>query len=399
MSRPIRKASSPAITRKGIVVLLGALAAIGPFSIDTYLPAFGRIASEFGTDVGKVGLSLSSYFAGICLGQLVYGPLMDRFGRRAPLLWGLALFAIASLLCAQAVGIPSLVALRFLQALGGCAGMVAGRALVRDLFPDEAADIFSSMMLVMGVAPVIAPSVGTWITETLGWRSIFGFLFAVSLTLLGFIAWKLPVVHTADEKEPLHLRTIASDYIGVMRQRSFQRYGMWGSLVSGGLFAYIAGSPGTYMGVFGLSRTLYGWTFAINAVALIAGSQINRWWLRRATPETIVRSTLLVQSITAILLAFAASLGLSFGVFALVWVFLLCQGFLNPNITALAMRPFRHHAGIASALVGALQMGFGAILSGIVSIMPEGTATPMATGMLISSIGGALLMTIPVREG
>jgi len=381
-------------SRTGLIVLLGTLAALGPFSIDTYLPAFPRIAADFGTDVGRIGLSLSSYFLGICIGQLAYGPLLDRYGRRTPLLWGLALYAVASLLCAVAPGVDSLVALRFLQALGGCAGMVAGRALVRDLFPDEAAEVFSSLMLVMGIAPVVAPTLGGFLTAAFGWRFIFAFLALVAAALWWAIAAKLPTVQGPDPGQSLHPGPVLREYVAIFEERDFLVWGLSGSLISAGLFAYLAGCPAVYMGVLGLSSTAFGWVFAINALGLVGGSQANRWLLARRPTAWITTRVLWTQAAASLLLVGSGWWGFAPGIYLGAFVFLTGLGFAFPNTSALAMRPFGARAGAASALIGSLGMACGALVSGFVSLLPSGTALPMATGMALSALlaVGALLV-------
>lgn len=381
-------------SRTGLVFLLGSLAALGPFAIDTYLPAFPEMARDFGTDVAHIGLSLSAYFLGICLGQLVYGPILDRFGRRTPLLWGLAIFAAASVLCAFAPSSEALVALRFVQALGGCAGMVAGRALVRDLFPDDAADVFSSLMLVMGVAPIIAPAVGGWLSATWGWPSIFLFLAVVSLLVTLAIASRLPTAYVRNQEQTLLPLEVARGYLAILRDRTFLAWGLSGSLVSGGLFAYIAGSPAVYMNHFGMSKSTFSWVFGINAMGLIAASQVNRLLLRRFRSESISTVVLVGQCLAGLGLVAAAWFHSAPGVYVLVWLFLFGQGFAFPNTSALAMRPFGINAGSASALLGSLQMASGAVLSGLVSMLPGSTALPMAAGMALSAVGALALLRI-----
>lgn len=387
-------ASSRSSGRFGLILLLGALAALGPFAIDTYLPAFPVMAREFGTDASRVGLSLSAYFFGICLGQLAYGPILDRLGRRGPLLVGLGLFAASSLLCAFVSHLDGLIGLRFLQALGGCAGMVAGRTLVRDLFPDDAARIFSSLMLVMGIAPVIAPSLGGLLSDVLGWRSIFLFLAAISVVVLVFIAWKLPSSHRPDPSVSLHPLQVAKGYGEILRHPDFLAYGLGGSLVSAGLFAYIAGSPAVYIQVLGFTRQQFGWIFAINALGLVGASQVNGLLLSRWSEARIVEATLVVQGIVAVVLAVSAWFGFTAGIVASTWLFLFCQGIVMPDLNALSMQPFRGNAGRASALVGSMGMAFGALLSGLVSVLPAGTAMPMATGVAVASLGGMAVLRL-----
>jgi DHA1 family bicyclomycin/chloramphenicol resistance-like MFS transporter len=374
------------------VVLLGALSALGPFSIDTYLPAFPTIASEFGVPVGRVGDSLAAYFLGICLGQLAYGPWMDRVGRRKPLLLGLGLYAVASLACALSPSVPALVALRLLQALGGCAGMVASRALVRDLFPTEAAQVFSSLMLVMGVAPVVAPTVGGWLLALAGWRSIFLFLAFVSLVLLAILSRRLPEVRPSAHGSVFDVRTLAAEWWEIFRHREFVRWGIGGSLAAGGLYAYLAGSPGAYMQDLGLSTGAYSRVFALNAAGLIGASQCNRPLLRRFRGETVAAGALVLQILSALALLVCAWLGFGSATYPLVWSTLFGLGLANPNLGALVLRPFGRAAGSASALMGSFQMAAGAGLAGLVGILPLRPTQAMSVALLCAAGGGAVLI-------
>lgn len=386
-------------SKRGTIVLLGALAALGPFSIDTYLPAFPIIARDFGVTVGRVDFTMATYFLGICLGQLAYGPLMDRFGRRTPLLWGLAIYTAASLACAASPAVETLAALRFLQALGGCAGMVAGRALVRDLFPAEAAEVFSSLMLVMGVAPVVAPSVGGLLVGALGWRSIFVFLALVALALLAVLAGNLADVHVRHREQSFRPRDLVSGWLAVLGHREFLLWGVGGSIASGGLYAYLAGSPGAYMEGLGLDRTVYAWVFAVNAAGLIGGSQLNRWLLVRFTGERIVRAAVIGQVLTAGALVACAVSGWRAPTYPMVWLFLVGHGLTNPNISALALRPFGRTAASASALMGSLQMASGALLAGLVGLVPGSPILAMSLGMFAAVAGGLAVLAGVDRSG
>jgi DHA1 family bicyclomycin/chloramphenicol resistance-like MFS transporter len=378
-------------SRRRIVVLLGALAALGPFSIDTYLPAFPEIASTFGVPSARVGDTLAAYFLGISVGQLAYGPWMARAGRRKPLLWGLGLYVLASIACATASGFQALVALRLLQALGGCAGMVASRALVRDLFPSEAAQVFSSLMLVMGVAPLVAPTVGGWLAALAGWRSIFLFL-AVLGAVLVVVLWRnLPEsipAHSAGASRP---GAILRGWWEIVRHPEFVVWGIGGSIASGGLYAYLAGSPGAYMQGLGLDGSTYAWVFAVNAGGMILASQFNRPLLRRFSGERIVLSAFCLQILSIVVLIACASMGIRWTAYPLAWLFLFAHGLSNPNVAALVLRPFGHDASNASALMGSFQMASGALLAGLVGILPLPPLLAMGTGM-VAATGCALLV-------
>nr|WP_320133762.1 multidrug effflux MFS transporter [uncultured Holophaga sp.] len=369
--------------RRVLIVLLGGLSAVAPFCIDSYLPAFGQMATSLGTTVPRVGLSLSSYFLGICLGQLAYGPILDRFGRKTPLLWGMGILLVASLGCALAPGIRSLIAWRFLQAAGGCVGMVAGRALVVDLFAEEASRVFSSLMLVMGLAPVLAPSVGGWISLHFGWRAIFHLQACFALVLfLG--TWGLLAMDRRNDRQvPLHPGRVLAAYGALLKERTFLTYSMAGNWANAGLLAYIAASPFVYMKVFGLSEAHFAWAFGINAIGFILGGQLNVPLLRKTGMARITATALWFQLGLSVVVALGGGwLGLgAIPCMILIWLFLVTQGVVFPNAAALSLVPFPERAGSASALSGAIMMALSALASALVSSLSNGTLQPMVIGM------------------
>src|SRR6476646_2292085 len=226
-----------------VVIILGLLTAIGPFSIDMYLPAFPDIAKGLHTTVAQVTLSLSSFFIGISFGQLLYGPLLERFGRKKPLYAGLCIYLIASIGCALAASVNALIALRLLQALGGCVGMVAARAMVRDLFEvKENAKVFSMLMLVVAVSPIIAPTLGGYITSVLGWRYVFVMLIIVDVIILTCIYFMLPESKPPDPNFSLRAGAITKNFLGIIKHPQFYTYAVTGAIGYGGLSAYISGS-------------------------------------------------------------------------------------------------------------------------------------------------------------
>ena len=256
--------------------------ALGPFSIDMYLPAFQSIADDLHTDTARVGYSLTSFFAGLFIGQMFYGILIDRFGRKKPLIVGYLIYIAATLGCAFSWSLDSLVVFRFLMALGGCSGMVISRAIVRDVFSgDEIAKTFSQLVLVMGVAPIIAPTVGGFINSWLGWPWVFGMMVLIALANLLMIIFLLPETKGPDDSISLKMKNIWSEYHKVLKHRSFVLYAIAGSFAYAGLFAYLTGSPAEFMERLGFSDTEYGWAFAFNASGFILGSQVNRLILKR----------------------------------------------------------------------------------------------------------------------
>jgi DHA1 family bicyclomycin/chloramphenicol resistance-like MFS transporter len=372
-----------------LILILGLLSAIGPFSIDMYLPAFPAIAKGLHTTVAQVMLSLSSFFIGISVGQLLYGPLLERFGRKKPLYAGLCIYLIASVGCALAASVNALIVLRFLQALGGCVGMVAARAMVRDLFEvKENAKIFSLLMLVVAISPIIAPTLGGYVTSMLGWRYVFVMLIAVNIIILAGIYFLLPESKKPDPDFSLKPGPIINNFAGVIKHPQFYTYALTAAISASGLYAYIGGSPYVFMEIFHVSEKQYGWIFALIAMGLIGSSQLNSVLLRTYTSEQIVKVALCCQSITGVILVIITLLGWSelFVTIFLIFIFLCCQGFTFPNASALSLASFGHNAGSASALMGAIQMGIGACASALVSVLQNHTALPMAGVMAFCAI-------------
>ena len=368
-----------------LILVLGLITAIGPFSIDMYLPAFTDIAADLHTTVAHVSLSLSSFFIGISIGQFVYGPLLDRYGRKRPLYAGLFLYFIASVLCTLANSVNTLIALRFLQALGSCAGMVASRAMVRDLFDvKENAKIFSMLMLVVGVSPIIAPTLGGYVTAAFGWHSVFIILTVMALVILIAVYFGLPESRKPDPAHSLKPAAIITGFWKVIIEPQFFTYAFTGAIASAGLYAYISGSPSVFMEIYKVSEKQYGWIFALVAGGLILSSQLNSLLLRKYKSEQIIPVALFFQSLAGISL-FIGSLygwiGVT-GTILLILVFLSCQGFTFPNSSALSMAPFSKNAGSASALMGAIQMGMGAFTAALVSVLSNNTPLPM-TGVMM----------------
>ncbi len=367
-----------------IFIILGLLSAIGPFSIDMYLPGFDAIAASLDTTVAHVQWSLTSFFIGIASGQIVYGPLLDRFGRKVPLIVGLVIYIAASISCALTNSADHLIAYRFVQALGSCGGMVASRAMVRDFFgPTESAKVFSMLMLVIGISPILAPSVGSFVMAHWDWHGIFVVLALITTGILAAVIFFLPESQGPNPEMSLLPRPITRSYWEVFRNRQFITYAFAGGLASSGLYAYLAGSPYVMISIYGLDEGQYGLVFALIASALITASQLNRHLLTKYSSEKIARIALVVQSAIGLLLV---GLCLTdyinlYVMVTLIFLFLGSQGFVFPNTSALALGPFSKLAGSASALLGSLQMACGALSSGLVSYLHNGTTVPMATVM------------------
>lgn len=383
--------------RSLLVLILGLLSAIGPLSIDMYLPGFPAIAADLHTSVDMVSYSLSSFFIGICAGQLICGPLLDRFGRKRPLYGGLLIYIIASLGCAMSNSVEMLIAFRFLQAIGGCVGMVAPGAIVRDMFPvNESAKVFSLLILVLGVSPIIAPTFGSYLIAAFGWHSVFIILSVIVALLFIAVVFLLPESKEPDPDFSLRPKTILTNYLTVLKEPQFYTFAFAGAIAAAGLFAYLAGSPFVFMNLFKVSPKEYGWIFAIIAAGLITSSQLNTIFLRKFNSSQIIKVTLLVQASIGLLLFTGSALGWLniYATIGLIFLFLSCQGFSFPNSAALSLAPFKKEAGSASALMGALQMGLGAFASAMVGFINNGTSLPMTGIMASCAVLGLLVLTI-----
>lgn len=380
-----------------LVLILGSLSAIGPLSIDMYLPGFPKIAEDLHSTIDKVSYSLSSFFIGICVGQLICGPLLDRFGRKKPLYVGLLIYIIASMGCAMSNSVEMLIGFRFLQALGGCVGMVAPGAIVRDLFPvNESAKIFSLLILVLGVSPIIAPTFGSFLISSFGWHSVFIVLSIIVAILLFAVIFLLPESKSPDPELSLRPKTIMRSYFNVLKEPQFYTFAFAGAIAAAGLFAYLGGSPFVFMNLFKVSAKVYGWIFAIIAAGLITSSQLNTLLLKKYNSAQIFNVTLIVQSSIGILLFLGSALGWLnlYATIGLIFLFLSCQGFSFPNSAALSLAPFKKEAGSASALMGAFQMGLGAFASAMVGLINNGTSLPMTGIMACCALLGFIVLKI-----
>jgi DHA1 family bicyclomycin/chloramphenicol resistance-like MFS transporter len=347
-------------------LLLGSLCIVTPFAIDMYLPAFSRIAAEYKTTTSAISLSLSTYFVGFALGQLIYGPLLDRFGRKKPLYVGLVLYILCSVGCAAAPGLHTFVILRFLEALGGCVAQVGAIAMVRDFFPvKESAKVFSLLFLMIGVSPLLAPTIGSAMMAGLGWRWIFALLAAIAFVILTLTFFLLPEGHQPDHAVSLRPGPILAGFWAIFKEPQFLTYTLAGAFSFAGLFAFVAGSPILFMDGFHLGAKAFGAVFAVLVMGFIGGNQVNILLLRKFTSQQIFLAALLMQVLTGMLF-FAGMRGHVIGLRAtllLFFIFLSCIGFTYPNAAALGLARFSRDAGRASALLGFLQMGTGALIS------------------------------------
>lgn len=357
-------------------------------SIDMYLPALPALERYFATDTASVQHTLASFFIGLAIGQLFYGPLADRYGRKPPLYFGLTLYIAASAGCALAPGIGSLIGLRFLQAVSGCAGMVVARAVVRDLYDyQESARVFSILLMVMGIAPVLAPLAGGYLLAWLGWRSIFWVLALFGVACLLAVKFRLPETLPKDMAR-IPLSSALANYASLLADRRYLGYALSGGFGQAGMFAYISGSPFVFIDLYGVPAHAYGWLFGLNAAGIIAFTQANRLLLLRYDADRVLGIANLVNFLFCLVLlamAFTNAVGL-IGILVPLFFVVSLRGLTFPNASAGAMAPFPDKAGSASALLGSVQFVIAAIASAAVGILHDGTAVPMAAVITVCGL-------------
>ena len=377
-----------------LIVILGSMVAIGPLSIDMYLPGLPEITRSLHAEDAAVQLTLTAVVAGLALGQLIAGPLSDRIGRRRPLMVGLLSYSAASLLCALAPTVLALTGLRFLQGLTGGAGIVIGRAVVRDLYSGvAAAKLFSSLMLVTGLAPILAPVIGAQVLRFTAWQGIFVVLAGLSLAIVTLATVALPETLPPERRDRGGLAGTLQTMRSLLTQRSFLGYALTAALAFGALFAYISGSPFVFQDIYGLSPQAFSLAFGVNGLGLVAGSQINARLVGRYGPAYLLRRALLVIATAAAALLAVVLIG-GLGVWpVIITTFLVMSSlsFVMPNSTALALADHAKVAGTASALLGVIQFLVGGLAAPLVGLGGTGTAVPMAVVMLSLAAGAVVV--------
>ncbi|WP_396893130.1 multidrug effflux MFS transporter [[Mycobacterium] wendilense] len=381
-----------------MIVVLGALVALGPLTIDMYLPALPRIAEELDVTSSVVQLTLTGTLAGLALGQLIVGPLSDSLGRRRPLIVGVVLHMLASLLCMFAPNITALGVARGLQGMGAAAAAVVAVAVVGDLFAGSAAaKVLSRLMLILGVAPVLAPSLGAAVLLEASWRWIFAVLVLMAAGLLLIAAFALPETLPVEHRRPLHVRSIATTYGHLLADARFMALVAVAALAMAGLFAYIAGAAFVLQEHYGLNQQAFAVVFGAGAVALIAATQLNVVLLNRFTPQRIVVCALAVATLAgAVFVAVTVTrFGGVVGFLVPAWTVLAAMGFVMPNAPALALSRHPEAAGTAAALLGSAQFGLGAVVAPVVGLLGNDERA-LALVMTVSA-GLALILMAVVR--
>jgi MFS transporter, DHA1 family, multidrug resistance protein len=380
-----------------LILILGALNTVTPFSIDMYLPAFPSIASDFNTTIDKVALSVSTYFLGYAIGQIIYGPLLDRFGRKPPLYVGLILYIIATIGCFTTSSIEALWVIRFIQALGGCVASVAAMAMVRDFFPvEKSASVISLLVLILGASPLLAPTAGSFIISAWGWHAVFIVLAVITFLILVCVFLFLPEGHAPDKTISLKPSPIIKGFKEVLTEPRFYVFALAGTFSFSGLFVYVANSPAIFMDHFHLSGKLYGGVFALLSVGFIGGSQLNHILTKKFSNQQILKTVLIVQMTIAVLFLIGSMqqwYGLT-AVIVLLFALLSCCGITYPNAAALCMAPFSKNAGTAASLLGFIQIGVGGLISASVGSMLHIDAITAMAVVMASTVIVALVILL-----
>jgi DHA1 family bicyclomycin/chloramphenicol resistance-like MFS transporter len=371
------------------VALIGTMSILGPLCIDMYLPAFPDISRQLHASASAVQLTLTACLIGMAAGQLLLGPVSDRFGRRPPLLAGLAAFIGSSLACAVAPNIFALTGFRLIQGLGGAAGIVISRSIVRDLHSGVAlARFFATLMLATGLGPVLAPQIGSWILSFTSWRGVFAALAGMGAVLLFSAWWRVPETLPPGARLSGSVWSALGTMATVARDRVFLGYVLACGLGMGGTFAYVAGSSFVLQNVYGLSTAAYGLIFALNACGLITGAQVSGRLAGRFGPSALLTSGLITMTaggvvLFAIIATHVVGLG---GVIPALFIVMFGFGFVGPNSAALAMQRYPQAAGSASAVLGSFQFGLAAVIAPLAGAGGTADAMPMA----------ALILTLPM---
>nr|WP_246524190.1 multidrug effflux MFS transporter [Neoroseomonas eburnea] len=374
-----------------MALILGALAGIGPFSIDMYLPALPAIGASLDATAGAVQGTLAIYFLGLAFGQVLYGPLSDRHGRRAPLFVGLGLYTVAAVVCALAPDVQALTAARLVQALGGCAGMVIARAVVRDVTDERGAvRLMAQLMLVMGVAPIVAPMIGGALLPVFGWRGIFWLLALYGGGMLAVIALLLPETLPPARRRRDGVLAVLHVWRGLLGDRRFLGHALTGGFIIGGMFAYISGSPFVFMELHGVPAGQYGFYFGANALGIMAAGQVVGRFAQRVAPARLLPVVVWVPLLAGLALLGTAVTGIGgfVGLLVTLFCYVAMIGAVMPLTVALGMGPHGAVAGSASALMGTLQFGIGAGVGALLGVLQDGTAVPMAAVIAGCGVAG-----------
>ena len=383
------------------MICLGLVAALAPLSIDMYLPSFPAIRADFGTTAAQVQLTLSGYMLGFTLGQLGYGPLSDRFGRRPVLLSGICLYIAMTILCATATSAESLSVFRFFQAVGGAAGTVLSRAIIRDRFSGTyMARAMSLMLMFILLAPMIAPVIGGYLLVWIGWRAIFWTLVICGVAAILVVVFAIPESLPPGRRSQPGFAPLLRGYGRVLTHRRALGYTLSGGITFGALFAFLSGAPFVFIEYYGVAPEHMGYIFTLNVLGVMAGGWLNsRLVVTQGVREMMALGVWLLFAGAAILFALiATNVWGVWGVIGGIVLFTLPLNVINANAAAGALEYFPDNAGTASAVVGAVRYGCGAVSGICVGLLHDGTAMPMGWVILACSGISILFLTTMVRR-
>ena len=375
-----------------VIIILSLLTALEPLSIDLYLPGFIKMSEYFNTPVSAIQISLSTFLAGFAIGQLIWGPLADKYGRKKPILFSLLIFSLASLGCIFTKTVEQLWVVRFIQAIGGCAGVVISRAVVTDYFErSKTLKIFSLLALIMGIAPILAPSIGNGILKIFDWEGLF-----ISLAGLGFLLFLLVLLLLPEtlKKQDIRKQTnVFRDYLEILKVKKFVIYSLLAGIVNGALMIYVANGPFLIMEKAGYSGNMFSLIFSINALGLMIGSFLTNYIQRYLSTPKIVKWALMGMSVVSVLLLISMYLDVSMVfIFVLLFFYIFPIGILFPTTTELAITPFIHNSGTASSLFGSIQLAVAFICTVIASFIQDGSITAVGLSFFLCSLSAFILV-------
>lgn len=383
------------LTQWIVIVILSLLTALEPLSIDLYLPGFIQIAGAFNTTAASVQISLSTFLGGFAIGQLLWGPLADRFGRKKPILLSLIIFSIASVACIYVKTIEQLWIMRFVQAIGGCGGVVISRAVVTDYFDkSRTLKIFALLALIMGIAPIIAPTLGNGVLRFFGWEGSFGVMALLGVVLFLLTLFLLPETHNGRTEQG---KNVFRGYMEILRVRKFAVYSVLAGMVNGALMIYVANGPFLIMEKGGFSSNMFSVIFGINALGLMLGSLLTGVLQKYIATNKLVKQTLIFMFGISIILLTAMYLEANIAAILLILFFYVFPlGILLPATTELAITPFVNNSGMASALFGSIQLAVAFVCSIVSSVMSNGTIVMVGIAFLLCSLLSFIIVFIRV---
>jgi DHA1 family bicyclomycin/chloramphenicol resistance-like MFS transporter len=365
------------------------------------LPALPRLTAVFATTPDKAQLTLSVFLVGFAIGQLAYGPISDRFGRRPVLLFGLVVYTLGGIGCALAGSIDQLILCRLLQGLGGCVGRVMGPAIVRDEFhAQKGAQVLSYVTLVMALAPLIAPVIGGYLLVFTDWQAIFLSLAAFGAIVLVVIATRFAESSKYHDPQATEIATLLRNYAHFLTNRACLGYALINCFVFAGLFSYISGSSFVFIEVFGLPSQVYGMLFGVTAIAFMSGAALNGRAVRKRKPQAVLRVGLAIVLVAgALMLAGVILAPSAIGVMLAIMIYVFGMAFVFPNATAAAMEPMPRMAGVASSLLGSSQMAIGSVTGYLVNRFYDKTPLAMASGIAVASLLACLTYALLIHRG